>query len=135
MKPLIFQAIGLPMSDENSISCRIRTVTMHKNGRKAYLEFIGVPVKGENPKYIDTRILDAGFDYCGNVSHAFYVRDDNEENDFVQLNNSHDLGHFDFTQQGILAFVNKILGFDSADNGFTELQFTEELEYPRCCLC
>ncbi len=128
---LLFETIGMSLSQENPISCRMRTRLKHANGRVVYLEISGIEIDRTKPKQYDRTMFESGHQCCGMITHAFYVREDGEESDIVRFADGERDKPYSYDEEGILNIVNTLLGTQ-----YTELAYTQQCVHEtRDCLC
>ena len=124
---LIFKAMGLTGSSTGVANCRIRTRLKDAKGRVVFLELIS----HEITKYSAEHVKQLGFRCAGFATHAFYVvQDTSDESNPIEGCRS---AVFEYTEEGIVAFVNSLLGTNFKSMKIHDLDF--ELSETDECLC
>ncbi|MEN2499508.1 MAG: hypothetical protein MHMPM18_003717 [Marteilia pararefringens] len=120
---LVFEGVGVECANGTK-SVRIRTRLRDRNGRVVYLELSGV----ERHKYLIRAMSETPFDCIGFITSAYYDHDESKP-----LPNP-DNQYFDYTNDGILKFVNEFLGTSYED---LEISFRPNVNVfqSQDCLC
>lgn len=120
---LVFEAVGVKSS--TGVSCRVRTRLQDKIGKVVYLELHGM----ERGRYLIDAMLSTPFECIGAVMSAHYVQDDGSEDSHIKrpVND-----YFDYTEQGILQYVNNLLG-----TTYKQVSFSDSVRVfnTQSCLC
>ncbi|RZD19753.1 hypothetical protein [Pseudoalteromonas sp. MEBiC 03485] len=121
---LIFEAVGVPC-DNGTQSCRIRSRLKDGNGSVVYLELSGV----KRNKNLTENMLKTPFEQIGYIEHAFYEKPDGDESDKVERRIP---CYFDYTNDGILSFVNSLL-----ETNYQSILFDENIRVfeTKDCIC
>lgn len=98
---LIFEAVGMELSELAGLSCRIRTRFKAGDGQIIYLELSGLLKHSHSP----TSIKELPFNEIGIVDHALLYQGSPEETNWPQK-----IDVFHYTQKGIVDLVNTHFG-------------------------
>lgn len=122
---LLFEGAGT--KHHNRVNCRIRTRTTDSKGRPVYIELHGV----EQSKHLIEDMRKTGYAIVGSVMHVLILDYDNPSAKPQDYPRAHLPSFFDYTEEGIVRFVNAMLGTKFSSFGYSSLRVHDTTD----CLC